>query len=103
VSGPLGRRLSKLEEIRDRNGVGNEVDRLFEKWGTTSAAVLADFGSLIAFRDWLVARRIAATGHQAGVPIVTPYRQRQFDCAVSAKWEAFFDQVEADQIAATAS
>jgi hypothetical protein len=64
----IERRLNKLEEIRDRNDVGSEVDNALEKMGTSRAAMLADFGSLTAFRDWLAAR-IAATDHQAGVPI----------------------------------
>ena len=60
----LERRMAKLEGIRDRNDVGSEVDRLLEKAGTSRANVLADFGSLTAFRDWLAAR-IAAADHQA--------------------------------------
>jgi hypothetical protein len=53
-----------------------------EKLGTSRAAMLADFGSLSAFRDWL-AGRIAATDRQAGVPIATKqYRE----------WHAIFAQ-----------
>lgn len=96
MSTPIERRLNKLEEIRDRNDVGNEVDSSFERMGTSRAEMLADFGSLAAFRDWLAAR-IAATDHQAGVPIATHYRQRQFHCAISAKWDAILDQYEALQ------
>ena len=73
----IERRLHKLEEIRDRDDVGSEVDIELERMGASRGALLADFGSLIAFRDWLVAREIAATGHQAGVPVVRPYRQQQ--------------------------
>ncbi len=63
--------------------------------------MLADFGSLSAFRDWLAAR-IAATDDQAGVQPATSsnYRQWQGDCAVSAKWDAILDQYEALQAAA---
>lgn len=49
---PLKRRLTKLEQYR-RNDVGWKLDRLFEKAGTSRAAVMADLGSLQAFRDWL--------------------------------------------------
>lgn len=102
MSTPIERRLNKLEEIRGRNDVGSEVDRLFEKLGTSRAAMLADFGSLTAFRDWLKAR-IAATDHQAGVQIATRYRQRKVDCAISAKWDAILDQYEALQSGAPAA
>ena len=100
MSTPIERRLNKLEEIRDRNDVGTEVDRFLEKAGTSRAALLADFGSLIAFRDWLKAR-IAATGHQAGVPIGAHHRQWKGDSAVSVKWNAILDQYEALQTADT--
>jgi hypothetical protein len=43
----IERRLNKLEEIRNRNDVGDEVDKLFEKMGTSRAAMLADFGTLM--------------------------------------------------------
>ncbi len=58
--------------------------------------MLADFGSLTAFHDWLAAR-IAATDDQAGVTIATRYRQRQVDSAVSEKWDAIFERQEALQ------
>jgi len=95
----MERRLNKLEEIRDRNDVGTEVDRFFEKAGTSRDALLADFGTLTAFRDWLTARS-AATDHQAGVLIVAHHRQWQGDSAVSVKWNAILDQYEALQTAA---
>lgn len=101
MSTTIERRLNKLEEIRDRNDVGSEVDISLERMGTSRAEMLADFGSLTAFRDWLAAR-IAATNHQAGVQPATSsnYRQWQGDCAVSAKWDAILDQYEALQAAA---
>ncbi|MBL8374914.1 hypothetical protein [Accumulibacter sp.] len=83
----IERRLNKLEEIRDRNDVGREVDNALEKMGTNRAAMLADFGSLTAFRDWLAAPS-AATDHQAGVPQ-----------PISEKWNAIFDQYQALQTA----
>ncbi|MEF8766696.1 MAG: hypothetical protein ABTS16_01930 [Candidatus Accumulibacter phosphatis] len=97
----IERRLNKLEEIRNRNDVGDEVDKLFEKMGTSRAAMLADFGSLWKFRDWLVARS-AAADHQAGVPIAAHPRQWQGDCAISAKWDAILDHADALQSAASA-
>jgi len=54
--------------------------------------LLADFGSLIAFRDWLKAR-IAAADHQA--------EKWQGDCAISAKWDAILDHADALQSAAS--
>jgi hypothetical protein len=102
MSTALERRMSKLEEIRDRNDIGKEVDISLEKMGTSRAAMLADFGSLSAFRDWL-AGRIAATDRQAGVPIASNYRQWQGDCAVSAKWDAIFKRHEALPTAACSS
>jgi hypothetical protein len=93
MSAALNKRLSKVEEISARSEIGTEVDRSLEKLGTSRAAMLADFGSLSAFRDWL-AGRIAATDRQAGVPIAENYRQWQGDCAVSAKWDAIFDRHE---------
>jgi len=99
MSTPIERRLNKLEETRNRNDVGSEVDRFLEKAGTSRATLLADFGNLTAFRHWLAAR-IAGTGHQAGVAIATPYRQKQFDGAVSAKWNAILDQREVLQTGA---
>lgn len=50
---PLKRRLTKLEQYQQQNDVGWKLDRLFEKAGTSRAAVMADLGSLRAFRDWL--------------------------------------------------
>jgi len=76
MNGPLGCRLSKLEEIRGRNDEGSDVDMSLEKMGTSRAAMLADFGSLTAFRNWLAAR-IAATNYQAGAPVASLcYRKR---------------------------
>ncbi|WP_288130758.1 hypothetical protein [Accumulibacter sp.] len=92
----LQRRLSKLEELRHHNDGEREVDIELERMGTSRAAVLADFGSLIAFRDWLVAR-MAAAAHAAGVrpsrPV--PHRERPVDPVVSAKWDAILDRYEA--------
>jgi hypothetical protein len=93
MSATLNKRLSKVEEIRDRNDIGKEVDISLEKMGTSRAAMLADFGSLSAFRDWL-AGRIAATDRQAGVPTAEHNRKWQGDCAISAKWDAIFDRHE---------
>ena len=92
------RRLNKLEGNRDRNDVGREVDIALEKMGASRAAMLADFGTLAKFRDWLAAR-IAATDHQAGVPIAVHPRKWQGDSAVSVKWNAILDQYEALQSA----
>ena len=97
MSTPIERRLNKLEKI-SRNDVGNEVDNVLEKMGTSRAAMLADFGTLTKFRDWLTAR-IAATDHQAGVPIAVHPRKWQGDSAVSVKWNAILDQYEALQSA----
>ncbi|MER2515740.1 MAG: hypothetical protein ABTR92_04910 [Candidatus Accumulibacter phosphatis] len=96
----IQRRLNKLEGNRDRNDVGREVDNALEKMGTSRAAMLADFGTLTAFRDWL-ATRSAATDHQAGVPISAHHRKWQGDSAVSVKWDSIFDQHEALQTADT--
>lgn len=96
----IERRLNKLEGNRDRNDAGREVDIALEKMGASRAAMLADFGTLTAFRDWL-ATRSAATDHQAGVPIAAHHRAWQGDCAVSAKWDSIFDQHEALQTADT--
>ena len=52
----LQRRLTKLEQYRQSNDVGWELDRAFERAGTTRAAVMTEFGSLRAYRDWLVAQ-----------------------------------------------
>ena len=81
--------LSKLEEVRHRNDVEREVDIELEGPGTSRAALLADFGSLFAFRDWLGAR-MAAEEHPAGVQPSTavPHRTWPIDGAVSAKWDA---------------
>lgn len=95
----IERRLNKLEG-RGSNDVGREVDNALEKMGTSRAAMLADFGTLTAFRDWLAAR-IAATDQQAGVPIAANHRKWQGDSAVSAKWNAILDQYEALQTADT--
>ena len=95
-------RLSKLEEIRDRDDAGSEVDIELEAMGTSRAALLADFGSLFAFRDWLDAR-MASEDHPAGVQpsIAAPHRKRPIDPAVSAKWNAILDRYEALQPAHT--
>ncbi len=95
----IERRLNKLEGIRGSNDVGREVDNVLEKMGTSRAAMLADFGTLTAFRDWLTARS-AATDHQAGVLIAANHRKWQGDSAVSVKWNAILDQYEAIQSAA---
>jgi hypothetical protein len=95
----IERRLNKLEGIMSRDGDGKEVDNALEKMGTSRAAMLADFGTLMKFRDWLAAR-IAATDQQAGVPIAAPPRKWQGDSAVSVKWNAILDQYEAQQTAA---
>ena len=95
----IQRRLNKLEEFRARNEVGSEVDIALEKMGTSRAVMLADFGSLTAFRDWLAAR-IAATDHQAGIPIAAHHQKWQGDSAVAAKWDAIFDRHDALQTAA---
>ena len=94
----IERRLNKLEGNRDRNDVGREVDNALEKMGTSRAAMLADFGTLTAFRDWLTARS-AAADHQDEAPIASHHRQWQGDRAVSAKWNAILDQHEALQTA----
>ena len=53
---PLERRLTKLEQYRQSDDVEWELDRLLEKAGTSRAAVMAEFGSLWAYRDWLEAQ-----------------------------------------------
>ncbi len=93
MSAALNKRLSKVEEISARSEIGTEVDRCLEKRGTSRAAMLLDFGSLTAFRDWLAARAAA----QAGVPIASNYRKWQADGAVSAKWDAILGRHEALQ------
>jgi hypothetical protein len=95
MSAALNKRLSKVEEISARSEIGTEVDRSLEKLGTSRAEVLADFGSMVAFRDWL-AGRIAATDRQGEVQHTTTsnYRQWQGDCEISAKWDAIFDRHE---------
>jgi hypothetical protein len=90
MSAALNKRLSKVEQISARSEIGTEVDRSLEKMGTSRAAMLADFGSLSAFRDWLAERGAA----QAGVQIASNYRKWQGDCAISAKWDAIFDRHE---------
>ena len=98
----LQRRLSKVEKLRNRNDGEREVDIELERMGTSRAALLADFGSLFEFRDWLDARR-AAEDHPAGVrpSIAAPHRKRPVDPAVSAKWDAILDRYEAIQPADT--
>jgi hypothetical protein len=90
MSAALNKRLSKVEEISARSEIGTEVDRCLEKMGTSRAAMLADFGSLSVFRDWLAAR----AAPQAGVPIALNYRQWQGDAAVSARWDAILERHE---------
>ncbi len=101
MSTSIERRLNKLEEIRDRNNAGSDgVDVLLKKMGTSSAAMLADFGSLVAFRNWL-AGETAATDHQEGTqPTDSRHRKWQGDSAVSAKWAAILDQYDALRTAA---
>jgi hypothetical protein len=53
---PLECRLTKLEQYRLSNDAGSKLDRLLEKAGTSRAAVMDDFGSLLAYRDWLLAQ-----------------------------------------------
>ena len=53
---PLERRLTKLEQFRQSNNAGWELDRLLEKAGTSRAAVMAEYGSLQAFRNCLGAQ-----------------------------------------------
>ncbi len=96
MSTALERRMSKLEEIRDRDDIGKEVDISLEKMGTSRAEVLADFGSLSAFRDWL-AGRIAAADRQACVPIAEHNREWQGDGALSAKWDVILERHEVRQ------
>ena len=98
----LQRRLSKLEEIRNPSDMEKEVDIELERMGTSRAALLAEFGSLCAFRDWL-AVRMATEEHPAGVQpsIAAPHRKRPIDPAVSAKWNAILDRYEALQPADT--
>ena len=50
---PLQRRLTKLEQCRQQNDVACKLDRLLGKAGTSRAAVMAEHGSLQAFRDCL--------------------------------------------------
>ncbi|MBN8455723.1 hypothetical protein [Accumulibacter sp.] len=98
----LQRRLSKVEKLRNRNDGEREVDIELERMGTSRAGLLADFGSLFEFRDWLDAR-MAAADHPAGVrpSIAAPHRKRPVDPAVSAKWDAILDRYEALQPADT--
>ena len=91
MSGPLERRLSKLEEIRERNGVGSDVDISLKKMGTSRTEMLADFGSLVAFRD------------EVQQTTSSNYRQWQGDGAVSAKWDAILQRHEALPTAACPS
>ena len=83
MSTSIERRLNKLEEIRDRNNVGCEVDISLERMGTSRAEMLADFGSLVAFRNWLV----------------TDHREWRGDPDISTKWAAIFERHEALQTA----
>ena len=64
---PLKRRVTKLEQYRQSNDVGWELDRAFERAGTTRAAVMTEFGNLRAYRDWLVAQDRASDGSVATV------------------------------------
>jgi len=104
MSAALNKRLSKVEEISARSDIGIEVDRSLENMGTSRAAMLADFGSLTAFRNWL-AGRIAAADRQGEVQHTTTsnYRQWQGDGAVSAKWDAIFERRGALPTAACSS
>lgn len=52
----LNRRLIKVEEHRPDLDTGREVDRMLEAMGTSRAAILAEHGTLWAYRDWLTAR-----------------------------------------------
>ena len=101
MSAALNKRLSKVEEISARSEIGTEVDRCLEKMGTSRAEMMADFGSLVEFRDWL-AGRIAATDRRDEVQQTTSsnYRQWQGDGAVSAKWDAILERHEALQTGA---
>lgn len=89
----LQRRLSRLEALRHHNDGETEVDIELKRMGASLAAVLADFGSIFAFHDWLYAR-MAAEAHPAGVrpsrPV--PHRERPIDPAVSAKWDAILER-----------
>jgi len=95
----LNKRLSRVEEISARREVGTELDRSLPNMGTSRAELLADFGSLSEFRDWLAARAAA----QAGVPIVSNDRQWQGDGAVSAKGDAILEPHGARETAAPAA
>ena len=63
---PLERRLTKLEQFRNCNDVGWELDRLLEKAGTSRAAVMAEYGGLQAFRDCLEAQHQASNAGVGG-------------------------------------
>ena len=58
---PLQRRLTKLEQCRQQNDVACKLDRLLGKAGTSRAAVMAEHGSLQAFRDCLEAQGQASS------------------------------------------
>ncbi|EXI77138.1 MAG: hypothetical protein AW10_03979 [Candidatus Accumulibacter appositus] len=58
---PLQRRLTKLEQHRQCNDVRCKLDWLLEKAGTSRAAVMAEYGSLHAFRDCLEAQGQASS------------------------------------------
>jgi hypothetical protein len=56
------KRLAKLEESQRRRDVCWDLDRLFALAGTSRAAILAEHGTLWAFRDWLAAQDAGQTG-----------------------------------------
>ena len=56
------KRLAKLEESQRRRDVCWDLDRLFAQAVTTRAAILAQPGTLWAFRDWLAAQDAGQTG-----------------------------------------
>ncbi len=55
------KRLAKLEEAQRRRDVCWDLDRLFAQAGTSRAAILAQHGTLWAFRDWLDAQEAGQT------------------------------------------
>jgi hypothetical protein len=56
------KRLAKLEESQRRRDVCWDLDRLFAQAGTSRAAILAQHGTLWAFRDWLAAQGAQEAG-----------------------------------------
>ena len=56
------KRVAKLEESQRRRDVCWDLDRLFAQAGTSRAAILAQHGTLWAFRDWLVAQGAQEAG-----------------------------------------